>query len=77
MKTDKIYAFEYCSCIHESAFTVVSLHFTPEGAEKAMNDHKKECLDEFNKMWEDDPDKDEIVFGEHEDWRVEEYTVLP
>jgi len=32
-----IYAFEYCSCVFESAFGIESLHTTKRGAWKAMN----------------------------------------
>jgi hypothetical protein len=33
---NNVYAFEWCSCIFESDFTVKSLHTTKRGAFKAM-----------------------------------------
>lgn len=33
---EQIYAFEWCSCIYESGFSVESLHKTKAGAYKAM-----------------------------------------
>lgn len=45
----KVFAHVYCPCIHESAEGVVSLHFTKEGAEKAMEKYKKE----LREVWED------------------------
>ena len=43
-----LYAFLYNSCIHESSWATVSLHYSKEGAEKAMQEHKQKALDEFN-----------------------------
>jgi hypothetical protein len=64
---DKVYAFLYNDCIHESSYATMSLHRTPEGAEKAMNEHKeKERLNFENgykkrltEEWQNDPDLDE------------------
>jgi len=39
-KTLIVYAFEFCPNIYESAFGVISLHQTREGAEKAMEEYK-------------------------------------
>lgn len=33
---DKVYAFEWCDCVYESAFGVQSLHATKAGAYRAM-----------------------------------------
>jgi hypothetical protein len=71
-----LYAFLYNSCIHESSWATVSLHYSKEGAEKAMQEHKQKALDEFNEMYADDNDFD-FKFGEHEDWCVETVKVLP
>lgn len=40
----RVYAAEYCSCVYESGFEVISLHSTISGAYKAMKEHK---LDEY------------------------------
>jgi len=45
-----LYAFLYNCCIHESSWATVSLHYSKEGAEKAMQEHKQKALDEFNEM---------------------------
>jgi hypothetical protein len=71
-----LYAFLYNSCIHESSWATVSLHYSKEGAEKAMQEHKQKALDEFNEMYADDNEFD-IKFGAHEDWCVEPVEVLP
>ena len=36
----KVYAFEWCDCVYESAFGVVSLHDTKKGAYVAMRKRK-------------------------------------
>lgn len=71
-----VYAFLYNSCIHESSWATVSLHFSKEGAEKAMQEHRQKELDKFNKLYSQDNNFD-FKFGEHEDWRVETVEVLP
>jgi hypothetical protein len=71
-----LYAFLYNCCIHESSWATVSLHYSKEGAEKAMQKHKQKALDEFNQLYSDENDFD-FKFGEHEDWCVETVEVLP
>ena len=71
-----LYAFLYNSCIHESSWATISLHYSKEGAEKAMQEHKKKALDEFNEMYANDNEFG-FKFGEHEDWCVEPVEVLP
>lgn len=39
---NKIFAFMHCPCVYESAYYTVSLHRTREGAEKALEAHKRE-----------------------------------
>ena len=41
-----LYAFLYNPMIHESGYVTISIHRTREGAEKALEWHKKECIDE-------------------------------
>lgn len=36
----KVYLFEYCSCTHESAFGMKSIHETAKGARDAMKAHR-------------------------------------
>ena len=71
-----LYAFLYNSCIHESSWATVSLHYSKEGAEKAMQEHKQKELDKFNEMYANDNEFG-FKFGEHEDWRVQPIEVLP
>lgn len=71
-----LYAFLYNSCIHESSWATVSLHYSKEGTEKAMQEHKQKALDEFNEMYADDNEFD-FKFGEHEDWCIDTVEVLP
>jgi hypothetical protein len=43
----KVYAFEWCDCIHESAFGTVSLHATKRGAFKAMTaEANRRCMED-------------------------------
>lgn len=39
----EVYAAEYCDCIYESGFGVISLHQTKAGAYKAMREHLMGC----------------------------------
>ena len=41
-----LYAFLYNPMIHESGYITVSIHRTREGAEKAMEWHKKEHIEQ-------------------------------
>jgi hypothetical protein len=68
-----VYAFLYNSCISESTWSTMSLHLTIEGAEKAMNKHKQDSLDDFN-LWADIDNG--LVFGEDKDWCVEKIEVI-
>jgi len=72
----RLYAFLYNSCVHESSWATISLHYSKEGAEKAMQDHKQKELDKFNEMFANDNTVD-FKFGEHENWSVEPVEVLP
>ena len=72
----RLYAFLYNSCIHESSWATISLHYSKEGAEKAMQEHKEKALKEFNNAYENDNPFD-FKFGEHEDWDVQEVVILP
>ena len=47
----RVFAFEYCSCIYESAFGIESMHTTKKGAYKAM---RKFLLKEWEKFKESD-----------------------
>ncbi len=47
---DKVYEFWYNECIYESAAQCMSLHRTREGAEKAMERHKKQIADEWERI---------------------------
>lgn len=66
----KIYEFLYCSCVHESGYSTISLHRTKEGAEKTMKNHKKNERRKFNKMYKGTDLEQYMTFGKHEDWRI-------
>lgn len=42
-----VYAFKYCPCIYESAWSTVSLHSTCKGAYKAMKAHRLKVFYEW------------------------------
>ena len=73
--SNQLYAFLYNDSIHESSWATVSLHYSKEGAEKAMNEHKQKALDEFNE--EDESFEKKFGFGRFQDWRVVSINVLP
>lgn len=73
-----VFAFEWCSCVYESGFSIISLHATKQGALRAM-------VREANLRWQAGRDND-LRFGRlssrmdplcHEAWRVREIPVLP
>ena len=64
---DKVYEFWYNECIYESAAQCMSLHRTRKGAEKAMERHKKETEDEWERMGLKIPD--------YMIWGIEERTI--
>ena len=67
-----VFAFEWCDCIFESGFSLVSLHDTKRGALKAM-------LATANRRWQGGRN-DQLMYGgcgkerfdplEHKAWRV-------
>lgn len=71
-----IYAFNYCPCIHESAWATISLHYSEEGAIKAMNEHKEEKREEFDDMYKEEEELS-FEFGTFEDWYVGPVPILP
>lgn len=71
-----VYAFLYNSCTNESSWSTISLHYSSEGAKKAMQAHRQEALNEFNEMYKD-KNEFNIKFGEHEDWCIEAMEVSP
>lgn len=73
---EKVYAFQYCSCIYESSFYTVSLHRTQKSAELAMEFHKNEALEEFNEVYDNEIIKEfGFKFGENEEWCVTEIKI--
>jgi hypothetical protein len=72
--TNKVYAFYYNCNIHESVWATMSLHYSKEGAEKAMQEHKQKELEQFNKNYSK---RSGVKFGQHEDWHVGELDILP
>lgn len=81
MKNMILYEFLYCDCIYESSFETISLHYTPEGAQKALEKHKDKKLQEHIKYvkrcenWRFPPKLEE--FGEFASWKIQEITVEP
>lgn len=67
-----VFAFEWCSCIYESGFSLVSLHDTKRGALKAM-------IAAANIRWQESRDG-QLMYGgggkerfdplQYEAWRV-------
>ena len=78
----KVYAFQYCSCIYESAFAVQSLHTTKKGAYLAMrkflikeNEEFYEMLDMFKRTRREHmKDPDYKYKGQYRQWKFMEHT---
>ena len=70
---DKVYAFIYNPCIHESAWATVSLHKTKKGAEMAMEFHRNEARKEHEELYKDEKEIPE--FGEFENWAIIEKEI--
>lgn len=62
----KVFAHVYCPCIYESAEAVVSLHFTREGAEKAVAAAKQEEYQEWV--------KDQQLYRDNPEWGIKPET---
>jgi len=71
-----LYQALYNPCVYESCVGVLSTHFSKEGAEKALEVHRQEKLDEFNDMIAEGNEYD-FKFGEDESWSIDTITVLP
>ena len=74
-QNNHVYAFLYNSNVHESAYSTVSLHFSKEGAEKAMIEHKQKALEEFNEVYKENPFN--FKFGVDESWIIHTIEILP
>ena len=70
---EQVYAFEWCSCIYESGFSVESLHKTKVGAYKAM---RKTLLERYaedtrqERYW-----RQRFQPLDHHRWRVRTITL--
>lgn len=71
-----LYAFRYIDCFYEGNWVTVSIHYSKDGAEKAMNEHKNKQLAIWNETFEDDY-KMKCEFGKNRGWDVKEVEVLP
>lgn len=70
----KVYAFEWCDCVYESAYGVQSLHATKAGAERAMEARlEKQAADVREMHAAGYPDYEERYTAH----RVREIEVLP
>ena len=72
-----LYAFVYCPCTEESAWSTVSIHITRPGAEQAMRKHKEEEHLKFEQAFANEGHGQSIIFGAFEDWDIIEYFVCP
>lgn len=52
----KIWAFQYNDCYYESSYETMSLHKTKEGAEGAMDKHKRKHPNPYEwQLWRVEP----------------------
>jgi hypothetical protein len=71
-----IYTFRYRDCFYEGNWVTVSLHYSKEGAEKALNEHKAKELIRWNETFQDNEEMI-LKFGVNRGWDIQEVEVLP
>lgn len=69
---DKVWGFFYNECTYESAAALISLHYSQDGADKAMAWHQEEKRKKRAKIYEDEPDDDEEMKAHNERMRNED-----
>jgi Mg/Co/Ni transporter MgtE len=70
-----VYAAQYNECVHEGRFGTISLHFSPEGAQEAIQAHKeKRAVELLDIMPREEIEQHLQNCGE--EWRVEPIEVL-
>ncbi len=65
--TKTVFEFYFNPCIYESANDSISLHYTREGAEKALINHKKKHKEYFKKV--------DFNIPGYMDWGISERTI--
>jgi len=81
MKNDIVYKALYNGMIHESSYATLSLHWTKEGAAKAIELHKMEVKGEYDESvayWKArDPDYSKrYKWDDNQDWYIKEVKIL-
>ena len=71
-----VFAFMYNSCIYESDPSLISLHFTKDGALCALKEHREKEYEEFIEYVGDGLPFN-LKFGEDQDWIIKEINILP
>ena len=70
----KIYLAKYNPCTHESAYGILSVHETKEGAQKAIDKHKLSRINMLKIIWNNTDDEIEAI--QMEDWIVSEMDLI-
>ena len=70
----KVYAYVYCPCIYESAEGVVSLHFTEEWANAAMNAAKLLDYEQWKQGQQWAKDNPEYGIAPETEYKESDYT---
>jgi hypothetical protein len=71
----EVHAAEYCSCIYESGFSILSLHSTKAGAYKAMRKHLVATHAENSTGWNGQHKRNYYRPCMYKAWRVKTYGV--
>jgi hypothetical protein len=71
----KVYLATYCPDIIDSAYGTISVHYSPETAQKVIDEHRAKLKVQFDKDYAID-NAWGMVFAEYEDWKVIEYEIL-
>lgn len=75
-KSTTVYEALFNPCTWESGYATLSLHWTKEGAEKAIAFSKMEEMKKWQKLYptkEDEP----FAFGDDLDWSIRKTKILP
>jgi hypothetical protein len=71
----KVFEALYNPMVEESSYETLSVHETKEGAQKVIDEHKKNQFKKWKRLY---PTKDDepFDFGTFEDWDIREIKVL-
>lgn len=73
----RVYAFEWCPCIYESAYAMVSLHRTRKKAQEALDRYIAQRQAEHDAAWAEIGERSPFPAMAQEKGQVRKIRVLP